>query len=105
TETAELTGTAEATATTERPSPPSDVELPRRSITLPTDLPMSVQIGDVTVLTDLIADALPSLAELSPDGNSVAWLVAEQARRPASLCVASLSNGGQNCLPVTGYSG
>jgi hypothetical protein len=45
------------------------------------------------------------VAELSPDGNSVAWLVPEAARRLATLCVASVTDGGQNCFTAEGYHG
>jgi hypothetical protein len=74
-------------------------------ITLPTDLATAVQITEARLLTDLVEEALPVAAELSPDGKWVAWLLPEQARRPASLCIASVSGGGQNCFTAEGYQG
>jgi len=78
---------------------------PQQAITLATDLATSVEITGVTLLTDLVANALPVAAELSPDGTMVAWIVPGQARKPATLCLASIVGGGQNCFAAEGYEG
>ena len=104
-ETSVLTETGEVTeseATVSTPSTPVDAQ---PVITLPTDLATSVQISSVTLLTDLVKNVLPAVAELSPDGTKVAWLVAEEARRLATLCIADITGGGQNCFTAEGYQG
>lgn len=96
TETSSITPTQEATAT---------VEVVREAITLPTNLATSILVTDVTLLTDVVLDALPGVAELSPDGKAVAWLVSAQGRRMPLLCVADLDAGDPACVDVPGYQG
>lgn len=98
TETGELTPGEETT-------PGSAEAVERQTIALPTDLPTSVQIVDGQLLSELIPDVDPSVAELSPDGSRVAWLVPEAARRLATLCIAEIPDGGQNCFTAEGYRG
>jgi hypothetical protein len=68
-----------------------------------------VVITDVTLLTDRVEGALPVMAELSPDGTRVAWLVPEEARRMATICVAMVSvtvgSGEPQCYTAEGYQG
>jgi dipeptidyl aminopeptidase/acylaminoacyl peptidase len=78
---------------------------PRQAITLPTQLATSVQVTGVTSLTNLVANALPVAAELSPDGKMVAWIVPTTARKEASLCLANIADGGQNCYAAAGFEG
>jgi Tol biopolymer transport system component len=102
---AELTETDELTSSDETVSTPSADVVTRQEITLPTDLPTSIQIVGGELLSDLIPDVDPAVAELSPDGSQVAWLVPGEAQRVASLCIAQIVDGGQNCFPVDGYQG
>src|SRR5690606_30919575 len=74
-------------------------------ITLPTDLPTSVQITGSRLLAEAIEGVAPAAAELSPDGSLVAWLVPAEPRRLPTLCVADVSSAGQNCFTVPDYQG
>jgi hypothetical protein len=101
--TSEVTSAGETASTPE--STAGSIPLPRQSITLPTDLPVTVQITGSRLLSDAIEDVLPVAAELSPDGSLVAWLEPEQPRGLATLCIADVSGAGQNCFTAAGYQG
>lgn len=108
TTTAEASVVASATvivASTGNEARAGAIVYPRQTITLPAHLATSVQVTDVTLLTDLVANALPVAAELSPNGQKVAWIVPAAAPKEASLCVASLEGDGQNCFAAAGFEG
>lgn len=102
--TGEVTETDELTPGVETTTGSAEA-VERQTIALPTDLPTSVQIVDGQFLSELIPEVDPSVAELSPDGSRVAWLVPEEARRLATLCIAEIPDGGQNCFTAEDYRG
>ncbi len=98
-----LTPTATETAT--QTATPTATLRPRVAITLPVTLSTAVQVTRARNLTDVIPNAEPMSAALSPDGRKVAWLEPAQGRRAARLCVDELTAGGANCFTAAGYAG
>jgi hypothetical protein len=109
TEGAEITATIRATDTTEVTSTvqvsDSQEAVARQVIELPTDLPTSVQITRVVPLNDVIEAAVPTVAELSPDGNLVAWMVPEEGGQVARICLADTQGRARGCEAIFGYEG
>jgi hypothetical protein len=103
--TATVTATAALTTTGQAATTPTPTVLPRVAISLPTALPTTVRIAEVTLLEELIEEAAPMMAELSPDGSSVAWLLPATAQSDAQLCLADVSGEMRGCFAVSGYQG
>jgi hypothetical protein len=74
-------------------------------VRLPEALPTTLVISSTQPLDAVIADVDPTVAEISPDGALITWMIPAQDRRAAQICVAGLSGNPRGCEAVPGFRG